>query len=61
VIDEHGELAQSRRIVNDREAFLELLGGLEGESAVATSRETKLPRSLSGTLPSSDSGYDGRS
>ena len=31
VIDEHGELALSRRIVNDREAFLELLG--EPESA----------------------------
>jgi transposase len=26
VIDEHGELALSRRIVNDRETFLELLG-----------------------------------
>jgi transposase len=30
VIDEHGELALSRRIVNDREAFLELLGDPEG-------------------------------
>ena len=29
VIDEHGELSLSRRIVNDPEAFLELLGGLE--------------------------------
>jgi transposase len=35
VIDEHGELKLSRRIVNDREAFLELLGGLEGESQIA--------------------------
>jgi transposase len=26
VVDEHGELSLSRRIVNDREAFLELLG-----------------------------------
>ena len=30
VIDEHGELTDSRRIVNDREAFLELLGDPEG-------------------------------
>ena len=30
VIDEHGELALSRRIVNDRETFLELLGDPEG-------------------------------
>ena len=35
VIDDHGELALSRRIVNDRETFLELLGGLEGESQIA--------------------------
>jgi transposase len=35
VIDEHGELSLSRRIVNDRETFLELLGGLEGESRIA--------------------------
>src|ERR1700736_3187727 len=35
VIDEHGELTLSRRIVNGREAFLELLGGLEGESQIA--------------------------
>ena len=35
VIDEQGELTLSRRIVNGREAFLELLGGLEGESQIA--------------------------
>ena len=35
VIDEHGELLLSKRIVNGREAFLELLGGLEGESQIA--------------------------
>jgi Transposase len=35
VIDEHGELSLSRRIVNDRSTFLELLGGLEGESSIA--------------------------
>jgi hypothetical protein len=35
VIDEHGELALSRRIVNDRATFLELLAGLDGESQVA--------------------------
>ena len=35
VIDGNGELSLSRRIVNDRETFLELLGGLEGESQVA--------------------------
>jgi transposase len=29
VIDEHGELELSRRIVNDRETFLELLGDPE--------------------------------
>jgi transposase len=34
VIDEQGELTTSRRIVNDREAFLELLGGA-GETHVA--------------------------
>jgi transposase len=35
VIGDQGELALSRRIVNDRETFLELLGGLEGESRIA--------------------------
>jgi transposase len=35
VIDEDGELSLSRRIVNDRTTFLELLGGLEGESSIA--------------------------
>jgi transposase len=35
VIDEHGELSLSRRIVNDRDTFLELLGGLDGESQIA--------------------------
>ena len=35
VIDEQGELSLSRRIVNDRETFLELLAGLEGESRIA--------------------------
>ena len=33
VIDEHGELMVSKRIINGRETFLELLGGLEGETA----------------------------
>ena len=35
VIDDHGELPTSRRIVNDRDAYLELLGSLEGESRIA--------------------------
>jgi transposase len=35
VIDERGELSLSRRIVNDRTTFLELLGDLEGESSIA--------------------------
>ena len=35
VIDEHGELSLSRRIVNDRETFLELLGGLGSDTSVA--------------------------
>jgi transposase len=35
VIDEQGELKTSRRIVNDREAFLELLGGLGSATHVA--------------------------
>src|SRR6266704_5491476 len=35
VIDEQGELSLSRRIVNDRATFLELLAGLEGESQIA--------------------------
>jgi len=35
VIDEHGELVLSKRIVTGRDAFLELLGGLEGESQIA--------------------------
>jgi len=35
VLDEHGELTLSKRIVNGRETFLELLGGLEGESQIA--------------------------
>lgn len=35
VIDGNGELSLSRRIVNGRETFLELLGGLEGESQIA--------------------------
>jgi transposase len=35
VIDEQGEVTLSRRIVNGRETFLELLGGLEGESQIA--------------------------
>jgi transposase len=34
-IDEHGELVLSRRIVNDRDTFLELLGALEGETRIA--------------------------
>ena len=32
VIDEHGELTLSRRIVNDRETFLELLGDPEARA-----------------------------
>jgi transposase len=35
VIDGNGELTVSRRIVNGREAFLELLGELEGETKIA--------------------------
>ena len=35
VIDEHGELILSKRIVNGRETFLDLLGGLDGESRIA--------------------------
>jgi len=35
VIDGNGELSLSRRIVNDRATFLELLAGLEGESRIA--------------------------
>lgn len=35
VIDEYGELSLSRRIVNDRDTFLELLGDLDGESQIA--------------------------
>jgi len=35
VIDEHGELTLSKRIINGRETFLELLGSLEGESQIA--------------------------
>jgi hypothetical protein len=35
VIDSNGELSLSRRIVNNRETFLELLGGLDGETEVA--------------------------
>jgi transposase len=35
VIDADGELLLSRRIVNDPQTFLELLGGIEGESRVA--------------------------
>src|SRR6266568_642508 len=35
VIDGQGELSLSRRIVNDRATFLELLGELEGESRIA--------------------------
>src|ERR1700691_4324433 len=35
VIDELAELSLSKRIVNDRETFLELLGDLDGESQIA--------------------------
>src|SRR5207249_7819980 len=35
VIDGQGELSLSRRIVNDRATFLELLAELEGESRIA--------------------------
>ena len=34
IIDEHGELSLSRRIVNDREMFLELLGDPESAHVV---------------------------
>src|SRR5215218_5886980 len=35
VIDEDGELSLSRRIANDPDIFLELLGGLAGETRIA--------------------------
>jgi transposase len=35
VIDEDGELSLSRRIANDPDVFLELLGGLSGETRIA--------------------------
>ncbi len=35
VIDEHGKQLLSRRIVNDPQTFLELLGEVEGESKIA--------------------------
>src|SRR3954471_18776256 len=35
VIDEHGEQLLSRRIVNDRDTFLELLDAIEGDSRIA--------------------------
>src|SRR5829696_1175868 len=35
VIDKHGELSLSRRIANDPDIFLELLGGLSGETQIA--------------------------
>jgi transposase len=35
VIDSNGELSLSRRIVNGRETFLELLDSLDGESRIA--------------------------
>jgi transposase len=35
VIDEHGELTTSRRIINDRATFLELLGSPDGDTHVA--------------------------
>src|SRR5215204_1254662 len=35
VIDKHGELSLSRRIANDPDIFLELLGGLSGETRIA--------------------------
>src|SRR6266566_2030585 len=40
VIDEHGELSVSRRIVNDRDTFLEVLGALEGDSMIAVEAST---------------------
>lgn len=55
VIDEQGELALSRRIVNERDTFLELLGGLEGESQVAV-EATCGWESLAKLLE--DAGYD---
>jgi predicted NBD/HSP70 family sugar kinase len=41
-IDEHGELVLSRRIVNDRDTFLELLGALEGETRIAVEATYRL-------------------
>jgi transposase len=35
VLDEHGTELLSRRIVNDPQSFLELLGGIDGESKIA--------------------------
>jgi transposase len=35
VLDEHGTQLLSRRVVNDPQTFLELLGGIDGESKVA--------------------------
>jgi predicted NBD/HSP70 family sugar kinase len=35
VIDEHGQQLLSRRIVNDRDTFLELLDAIEGDSRIA--------------------------
>ena len=40
VIDSNGELSLSQRIVNSRETFLELLGGLEGERRSRSRRPT---------------------
>jgi hypothetical protein len=35
VIDEDGALSLSRRTANDRDVFLDLLGGLSGETRIA--------------------------
>ena len=42
VIDEQGELTLSRRIVNDRDTFLELLGDPGGETHVALGGDLRL-------------------
>ncbi len=43
VIDEHGELTVSRRIVNDRDTFLELLGDpQDGDTHVALEATLRL-------------------
>ena len=42
VIDEQGELTLSRRIVNDRDTFLELLGDPQGANACRAGGDLRL-------------------